>query len=492
MLKTILEIKYKVLPNINKVLTIYSCGNESYTKYIVKIKNVDMEEKKIMRKKFLGAIAVGLAFSMIACGGSKDSAKHSMEEKTSSTGVKEDERTKLRFSWWGGDTRHKATLDMIQQYEEGNPNVEIAGEYGGWDGYLEKMTTQLAAGTAPDIIQIDYAFLENLWKTNDFVDFRKEDLIDLSEFPEAILEGITSPNGALIGIPSGVNFTCLFGSKTTAEKYGIDLSQHFTWDVLLEEGKKVHEQDQEAYLIYPNTINRFIFEPYLFNLTGKKLVGDDYVIGFSEKEVEKTLEYITELYDENVIQPYDQTVEIQTPVENPLWLNNQIVMCPDFSSGYDQFKASLPEGDLVCVEPLGDSDAQNSGIVLRPTNMIAVNANSEHLEEALKFANYFFNNEKAIKTLEMSRSIPSNKKALDIMLTEGKLDPDLKKINEFAEEHKGGLGQNVISTNAEIETIENDVLNAVYYKEKSPAEGAEEFVKLMEEKVLELKEISEQ
>ena len=59
---------------------------------------------------------------------------------------------------------------------------------------------------------------------------------------------------------------------------------------------------------------------------------------------------------------------------------------------------------------------------------------------------------------------------------------------DYAAEHKGGLGQNVVSTNAEIEIIENDILNALYYDELTPEAAADEFIKLMTEKVAELKE----
>ena len=49
------------------------------------------------------------------------------------------------------------------------------------------------------------------------------------------------------------------------------------------------------------------------------------------------------------------------------------------------------------------------------------------------------------------------------------------------------MGQNIISTNAEIEVIEGDVLSAMFYGELTPESAAEEFMRLMEEKVAELK-----
>lgn len=450
-----------------------------------------MKRTQVLKKMSAVGLAAMMAVGMIGCGGAEKGEQTAAGEKTQEAPAPEQDEAEgvtLRFSWWGGEDRHEATLAMMEQYMSENPGISIEGEYSGWDGYLEKLTTQMAAGTAPDIIQIDYAFLENFWKTDDFVDFNSTDSVDRSGFSEGLLKGVESPDGRLIGLPSGLNFTCLFANQAAADKYGVDLTQHFGWDGLLEVGKQVHEQDESAYLMYPYAVNRYVFEPYLFNLTGKKLVEDDYTLGFDRDSLVQTYSYIDSLYKEGVMQPYDEVIELTSPTENPLWLNDQIVLIPDFSSGFDSLKASLAEGNLKCLEPLGDNEAKNTGIVYRPTNMIAVNANSPHVEEALKFVDYFFNNDQAIETLGLCRSVPATQKALDAMAVSGKLSEDLKGSAEYAASHKGGLGQNVVSTNAEIETIENDILNALYYGELTPETAADEFISLMTDKVEELKE----
>ena len=41
---------------------------------------------------------------------------------------------------------------MIEKFEELHPNIKIEAEYGSSEGYTDKLATQLATGTAPDII----------------------------------------------------------------------------------------------------------------------------------------------------------------------------------------------------------------------------------------------------------------------------------------------------------------------------------------------------
>ena len=67
--------------------------------------------------------------------------------------------TVLRFSWWGGGARHEATLKAVRLFESRNPGLRIKAEYMGFQGYLERLTTQVAGGAEPDVMQINWAWL---------------------------------------------------------------------------------------------------------------------------------------------------------------------------------------------------------------------------------------------------------------------------------------------------------------------------------------------
>ena len=77
------------------------------------------------------------------CGGTSSSAAGSTSAASSAGG--EAEPVTLRFSWWGGEARHEATIAAAELYMEKNPNVKIEFEYSGWDGYKDKLVTQLLA-----------------------------------------------------------------------------------------------------------------------------------------------------------------------------------------------------------------------------------------------------------------------------------------------------------------------------------------------------------
>ena len=103
-------------------------------------------------KKIISVIAaLGCMGGLSACGGSS-SGKTAMPDGSL-------DKCTLRFSWWGGDDRHQATLEAIDLWNQRHPEIEIVPEYGGWDGWTEKVSAQLSGGTEPDIMQINYDWL---------------------------------------------------------------------------------------------------------------------------------------------------------------------------------------------------------------------------------------------------------------------------------------------------------------------------------------------
>lgn len=116
-----------------------------------------------MKKQLMaGMMAASMALSLAACGGSAASSAAPAADSTSgaaststAASTSSDEQVTLRFAWWGGDERANATMEVINKFMEENPNIKIEAEYGSSDGYHDKLATQLASGTAADIVQID-------------------------------------------------------------------------------------------------------------------------------------------------------------------------------------------------------------------------------------------------------------------------------------------------------------------------------------------------
>lgn len=85
-----------------------------------------MKNKRIMS----AAMAVLMAGSLAACGGSASSTADSTAAESTSTAASTeataestDEPVTIRITWWGGQTRHDLTQQVLDLYTSEHPNV---------------------------------------------------------------------------------------------------------------------------------------------------------------------------------------------------------------------------------------------------------------------------------------------------------------------------------------------------------------------------------
>ena len=220
-------------------------------------------KKRLVSVALVAALAAG---TLAGCGSS--SSGHNTQAaaggETAGKGGSSDENITLRFAWWGGDERNEATLKVIEQFEAAHPNITIEAEYGGSDGYHDKLATQLASGTAADIVQVDPEVFPTYVSTGDyFIDYKDYDM-DLSNFDENYisLEINGRYDGKQLGLPTGISGSGMLVNKDLADAIGIDFSQPYTWSDLIDMGKKVREYDDSMYLLCANKeylVNMVVF-----------------------------------------------------------------------------------------------------------------------------------------------------------------------------------------------------------------------------------------
>jgi multiple sugar transport system substrate-binding protein len=145
--------------------------------------------------------------------------------------------TNLALAWWGNPTRNKNTEAMIAAYMAANPNVKISPQTGDFSGYWDKLATQTAGGTAPDIIQMDMAYISEYGSRGALLDLGA---VDVSKFAEGTVDS-GKINDKLVGVNAGINSAVILANPKVFEKAKMELpdDKTWTWDQLSEVAAEV-------------------------------------------------------------------------------------------------------------------------------------------------------------------------------------------------------------------------------------------------------------
>lgn len=450
-------------------------------------------------KKYLAIPAVlCLAASLLtACGGGKGETTAAdtkaeqgqtaaAEKETAKTADGGSEQITLRFSWWGGEERLAATLDVIKQFEELNPNIKIEPEYGSSDGYADKLATQLASGTAPDIIQIDPGLMPALVsdETNYFLDLNTSSF-DFSNFDENYyklrINGFY--DGKQLGIPTGISGGAVLVNQGLADQIGIDFHTQYTWDDIFDWAKKVREYDDSMYLICSNKdyVANILANNYAKQLSGKTFISEETKeINLTPEQWQEVYTFVKRLYDEEVIAPasYSAAYSGDNMQSDPNWIAGKYVCSFTYMSTMETLAAANADAEYTAgLFPLyqgSDVDAWNANC----PQIIAINAKSKNPEAAVEFLDYFFNNEKAMETLGCTRSVPPTAKAREICTADGSLSKLLAEAADVAGSYSGMVDDKYFSA-AEAKQILIDEVEAVGFGVATPESASEETISLL-------------
>ena len=435
---------------------------------------------KLRKKlKLLPILAIGL--TLAACG-----AKNADVDNSQATN--EDQIT-LRFSWWGGESRHEATLKAIELYEKENPNVKIEGEYAGWDGYQEKQTTQMSGGTEADIMQVNWNWLTLFSKDGEgFYDINNlKDKIDLSNYSQDQLD-LTTLNGKLNAIPIGFTGRTFFWNQSTFDKAGVSIPENI--DQLKEAGKTFKEKLGDDY--YPLDLDPYsvmLFALYsVEENNGKSFISaDNTEVNYTVDELASGLKLYKELVDSHAIYPLvdrmGSGVGNGTAEQTAEWIDGRLAGIYEWDSAVNKYMSSLDEANNnIVLGPYLSITGNNNAAFTKISQCFAISKNTKHPEEAAKFINWLLTDEEAVKTIGFERGIPANKKAIETLSK----DEDMKNLTFEANKLAMSSKSNDISPyfeDTELQAIYRKAIENYCYEEITAEEASEEIINAVNEKL---------
>lgn len=398
-----------------------------------------------MRKinKVLAGLLLASAFCLTACGGSNETQQTTDAAGAAATQTEAqaaaDEEVVLSISWWGGDSRHDATIKAIEAFEEKHPNIKVEPQYGAWGGWLEQLSVQMAGSTEPDVMQINWNWIYEFSKDgNGFADLNQySDVIDLTQYPESLLQEMTI-DGKLQGIPVSTTGKVFYWNKSTFDKAGIAVPSSF--EEMIAAGKIFQEKLGDDY--YPMALTSYeqmlIMTYYLQQKYDKPWIADGKV-NFTEDEVAEGIAFIRMLEDSHVMPTQQKLIGdgADTMDKNPNWMNGKYAGFYEWDSSQAKFANALDEGQEFVMGGYPYDYGDTKVATVKISMAFAVSAHSKHPKEAAMLIDFLLNDPEGIKIMALERGIVANANAQSILEGEGLLEGLTFESNKAAMEHAG-------------------------------------------------------
>jgi multiple sugar transport system substrate-binding protein len=324
----------------------------------------------------------------------------------------------LTMTWWGSDERHAAYKKALATFQKNNPKIKIETRYSGYDGYFDKFNTQVAGGSAPDLLQMDTALVAQYARKGILapLDSYVGKSLDLTGFSKTLLAAGTV-DGKLYGVPSGIGVNQLTVNRTGLEKLGLKLPEReWTWNDLKAVATQVHKKSGGK--IYGvddgggSTLQCFeIFarekgQPF-FSDDGKKL-------GFSADTLQEWWEFWAGMRRDNASPP----PAVTSAAHNDLTKNAVVIgkALFTFDSGVYGAGGSITDAQLDFLPtPQGDWSGAREGNFVNGGVLLSATKASKKAADSVKIMDFFAQDPTAIKDMRLLRGIPPTEKARSLI-----------------------------------------------------------------------------
>lgn len=425
-----------------------------------------------MKRKFALLLAAAMtAASLAGCGSSSASGDTAADTTAAEAGTTETAEStegsnsgsaNLVMAWWGNQTRNERTQKIIDLYSEQNPGVTIDGQFSEFNDYWQKLATAAAGHSMPDIVQMDYKYL-NQYVTNgllvDLTPYIEDGTINTADCNQDVLNS-GSVNGSLYALCNGINSPALLYNKTLLDENGITVKDNMTLDEFIDVCKEVYEKTgYKTNLCYNQNeqwIEYFLRADDIVLYEDGKLGGDSY-----EPYADFFKLYEDGLKDGYVIDPsVFAERSIGSVEQDPLVYGSSpetMSWCAfAYSNQLTATVSAAPEGTEIGLTTWPSADPKKSDY-LKPSQFFAISSDSKNPEEAAKILNFITNDVDCNNILLGERGIPLSSKTAEAIAPN--LDETTQKVITFVNDVVSANSSQVNppSTNGASEV--NDLIN---------------------------------
>ncbi|MFC5447851.1 ABC transporter substrate-binding protein [Paenibacillus aestuarii] len=369
-----------------------------------------------MKKRLLvSSMAIMMAVTTACSSGTGSSPANSTPGAAAAVGGKDTkaESVELRIMWWGDQKRADKTNEALRKFEEKNPNIKVVGEFAPSSGYFDKLNTQLASGTAPDVFflggnVVDYANKGVLLELDPYVG--KE--LDLSDMDKTMIEYGTFKN-KLLHVSAGANARGIVVNTELFKKAGMPVPQDgWSWDDYGRISKEISQKlGKDVFGTYNFTVDGM---DIFLKQRGKQLYDmDNSKLGFEKQDALEWFQLWDKMTkDGGVVTPELAVSNPASDTSKSLVVTGKVAMSL-LASNQLVAHQNLIQDKLALVQlPRGP---KGTGVVFESSQGLSGYAKTKHPKEVAMLMNYFINDPDAAKILGNDRGVPVTSKMRDLL-----------------------------------------------------------------------------
>jgi multiple sugar transport system substrate-binding protein len=296
--------------------------------------------------------------------------------------------------------------EVEKAFEAANPGIDVKFEVVPWDVLLQKLTTDIAAGTNADLSIIGTRWL---------IDFVQQDVAEpldsyvTDEFKGRFIDTFLSPSimdGKTYGLPIAASARAMYYNKDLLEKAGV-ANPPATWTELQDAARKIKALGPDAFGfgLQGKEIETDVYYYYAMWSYGTEILNADGTSGLGTAGALDAAKLYKSMIDEGLTQP-GVTSNNREDVQN-LFKQGKIGMmitAPFLSNQIKEEAPTLKYG--VAAIPAGPTGARGTYGV---TDSIIMFKNSKNKDEAWKLLDFLFTTEQRAKFTQNEGFLPVNK-----------------------------------------------------------------------------------
>ncbi|MDQ0207223.1 ABC transporter substrate-binding protein [Alkalicoccobacillus murimartini] len=213
------------------------------------------------------------------------------------SGAQPDEPIELTYWYAWGDKIGENNENLVEQFNEAHPNIQVTAEFQGtYDELHAKTQAAFAAKDAPEVTQNEIASVETFAKngmTESLQPFIDQDELDIEDFNEGLM-GNSYVDDEIYALPYLRSTPILYLNTTLLEEKGLDPAGPKTWDEFKEYAAVLSEDGEMKGATMP--IDIWFYEAFVTQ-AGGEMIDDAGKPAFNSEAGAEAIDFIKEMYE---------------------------------------------------------------------------------------------------------------------------------------------------------------------------------------------------